>query len=204
MNLTETRGEPCLDFVNTVSWRGRKFAHDQLQGYGELLEWGRQSGVITQDQCDEISGMAFRSPGTAAEAHRKTIEFREALHRILSATIDVADPSSSDMARVNAVLTEALSSLVLEKEGDTYKLLPRKEEAYLDSVVWGVALSAAELLTSERLRRLKRCASEECGWLFLDGSKNQSRRWCDMKDCGNRMKAQRHYHRKMTAPVMKP
>ncbi|MCB0153982.1 MAG: CGNR zinc finger domain-containing protein, partial [Anaerolineae bacterium] len=60
--------------------------------------------------------------------------------------------------------------------------------------------SAAELLTSDRLNRVGQCAGESCGWLFLDTTRNHSRRWCEMEHCGNRAKAKRHYRRRTTRP----
>ncbi len=70
------------------------------------------------------------------------------------------------------------------------------DDRALDGVIWSVAHSAAELLTSERLDRVRECAESRCGWLFLDASRNRSRQWCDMKVCGNRAKARRHHARK--------
>jgi len=62
-------------------------------------------------------------------------------------------------------------------------------------VLWPVAHDAAELLASDQLPRLRECAADDCCWLFLDESKNRSRVWCDMRVCGNRAKARRHYAR---------
>jgi predicted RNA-binding Zn ribbon-like protein len=56
--------------------------------------------------------------------------------------------------------------------------------------------SAADLMISQELRKVKKCGDPVCGWLFLDISRNQSRRWCDMQDCGNRAKASRFYQKK--------
>ncbi len=66
---------------------------------------------------------------------------------------------------------------------------------HLDSVLWPVVWSAAELLTSEAVKRVGQCADEKCGWIFWDSSRNKTRRWCDMKDCGNRAKFRRHYQK---------
>jgi predicted RNA-binding Zn ribbon-like protein len=68
----------------------------------------------------------------------------------------------------------------------------------MDQMLWPVARSAAELLTSERAGRVRECASETCSWLFLDGSRNGRRKWCDMASCGNRAKARRYYARHRT------
>ena len=69
----------------------------------------------------------------------------------------------------------------------------------LDRVTWWVARSAAELMTSPDLPFVRECASYDCGWLFMDTTKNRSRRWCDMSTCGNRAKGRRHYERKRAA-----
>jgi predicted RNA-binding Zn ribbon-like protein len=65
----------------------------------------------------------------------------------------------------------------------------------LDRVLWEAAASAADLLTSPDLARVKTCPGAGCAWLFLDRSRNGTRRWCDMSVCGNRAKARRHYSR---------
>jgi predicted RNA-binding Zn ribbon-like protein len=72
------------------------------------------------------------------------------------------------------------------------------ESDRLEQLIWPVALSAAELLTSEERPRVKECAADDCNWLFLDMSRNRSRRWCDMKVCGNRAKARRFSERHKT------
>jgi predicted RNA-binding Zn ribbon-like protein len=66
----------------------------------------------------------------------------------------------------------------------------------LNRIVWPVAKSAADLLAEGDLGRVRKCGSHDCTWLFYDTSKNRSRRWCDMKGCGNRAKARRHYEKR--------
>lgn len=70
------------------------------------------------------------------------------------------------------------------------------ETDQLEFILWQVVRSTADLLTSPERDRIRECAGEDCGWVFLDLSRNRSRRWCDMEDCGNRAKAHRHYDRK--------
>ena len=86
----------------------------------------------------------------------------------------------------------AKSSIVRVGERFAWDWTP---ENALDRVLWPVVRDAAELLSGEDLDRVGRCADANCGWLFLDTSRNHSRRWCSMKDCGNRAKARRHYQR---------
>ena len=59
--------------------------------------------------------------------------------------------------------------------------------------------SAADLLTSEALARLRRCGNPTCSWLFIDETRNRSRRWCEMASCGNVLKVRRHRERKGAA-----
>ena len=68
-------------------------------------------------------------------------------------------------------------------------------DASLESVLWAVTRAAVDLLLSEELEHLRICDSDACAWLFLDRTKNHRRRWCDMKICGNRVKAKRHYEK---------
>jgi predicted RNA-binding Zn ribbon-like protein len=74
------------------------------------------------------------------------------------------------------------------------------DSAELDRMLWPLATSALSLLLSEEVGRIKECAADDCHWLFLDSSRNQSRRWCDMKACGNRAKARHYYHRHQAHP----
>jgi len=71
----------------------------------------------------------------------------------------------------------------------------------LERINWLIVRSAADLLTSDKLHDVRACSAEDCRWLFLDISKNHSRRWCDMETCGNQAKARRHYRRKKSARV---
>ncbi|MBI2081511.1 MAG: CGNR zinc finger domain-containing protein, partial [candidate division NC10 bacterium] len=102
----------------------------------------------------------------------------------------------SDLAVLNAALAEALPLLGLVPEGNGFTWEWTANGQRLDRMLWPVARSAAELLTSGELARVRECEAESCAWLFMDRSRNRSRRWCDMKTCGNRTKARRHYERK--------
>jgi len=66
----------------------------------------------------------------------------------------------------------------------------------LEAILWPIAGSAGELLTSDDLGRVRQCGGKTCRWMFVDRSKNRSRRWCDLKVCGNRTKARKLYRRK--------
>jgi predicted RNA-binding Zn ribbon-like protein len=186
-------GAPCLDFANTVDWRGRDHPEDSLSDYVDLIGWSRAAGVLDEAEAEALLRQGAASPRHAESVYLRGVELREAIYRVFSAACMGAAPEEADLDTLNHVLSDALSHTRLVSIGGAYATgYDSKPPEY---VLWRLAASASELLTSEDLDRVKRCASDECGWLFLDMSRNRSRRWCRMEGCGNRMKARRHYRR---------
>jgi predicted RNA-binding Zn ribbon-like protein len=118
---------------------------------------------------------------------------RETLFRIFSAVTAGRQAEAADLESLNRSLSDALSRLRLNPAGEGYQWAWSGGEAELERVLWPVVRAAGELLTSERLNLLRQCPGDGCAWLFLDTSRNKSRRWCTMEVCGNRAKARRHY-----------
>ena len=193
-------GDLSLDFVNTVGWRLTDHPSEYLQSYEDLLEWGGQAGVLTPEEREGLLRQAKLDPEGAQETLLRAIALREAVHRVVSATIAGEPQDGSALAAVNGELSVALSRLRVMPDGGAYGLGWDRDEddggAPLDGPLWPVARSAAELLTSPKLGRVKVCAGKGCGWIFLDESRNGSRRWCDSRDCGNRERVRRHLARK--------
>jgi predicted RNA-binding Zn ribbon-like protein len=187
-------GELCLDFANTVDKRAGGQPDDHLQSYGDLLSWGRQTGELDGAQAGRLERAARRSPGSAARVLRRAVVLREALYRIFRAVAVGGPVAAPDLAILNAEASRAAARRVLVPKGKEYVWIWR-EDAGLERILWPVARSAAELLASPRLGSVRLCAADPCEWLFLDTSKNRSRRWCNMRVCGNREKARRHYQR---------
>ena len=185
----------CLDFANTVDWRGST-REEFLRDYEDLLVWGRHSGALTEDQAKGLSRRARRDPAAAQDAYGKAIALRETLYRTFSALSARRPTNPDDLSRLNEVLSESHSRMRLVPKNGGFILTWPEAQSELDLVAWVVARSAADLLTSDRLPRVHECVGQNCGWLFLDTSRNHSRRWCDMADCGNRAKARRNYARK--------
>ena len=130
-------------------------------------------------------------------------ELREAIYRIWVAEAHQELPPVEDVELLNSVLARALSHQRLDREGDRYALNWRDDDA-LESILWRVVKSAAELITSEEAKLVRQCeafATSDCAWLFIDETRNRSRRWCSMASCGNRAKARRHYHRTRKRPT---
>ena len=123
-------------------------------------------------------------------------ELREALYRIFTAHADGRDPAAEDLALLNRALALAMPHLQLSARAGTFAWEWDEDALDLHRLLWPVARSAADLLTSDDLVRVRECAGEHCNWLFIDRSKNNSRRWCDMQDCGNVAKVRRYRSRK--------
>jgi predicted RNA-binding Zn ribbon-like protein len=193
-------GVVSLDFVNTVGSRLGDYPSEYLRSYEDLLGWGRQAGLLAPEEAEGLSRRAVLDPEGTRETLSRALALREAVYRMISSAIAGEPQDESDLSALNRELSISLSHLrVLAADGAYSWGWDRSGddgEVRLDSPLWPVAQSAAELLTSERMGRVKVCAGEGCGWVFLDESRNSSRRWCDSRDCGNRERVRRHLARK--------
>jgi predicted RNA-binding Zn ribbon-like protein len=188
-------GELCLDFVNTLGDRPR-CANENLHRYEDLLAWGAEAGTLNAAGREELARRAAREPRRAAAALRRALDLREALFRVFAALADGATVADADLAAVNRRLPSLLARLQLAGHGGEPLCWTWAGPADAWArVLAPVARSAADLLTSGEVPQLRECASETCSWLFVDRSRTHRRRWCDMKTCGNRAKARRHYRR---------
>ncbi len=197
-------GRLCLDFANTVSGIREVGPRDRLIDYASLVSWGRQSAAIGEPQVRRLLAEARRRPAEAEAVFREAVELREAVYEAFLAFAQDREPSKVDLDVVNAALGRALSHRRLRRGGTCCALGWDDAPGALDAMLWPVAASAAELLVSgDDLALVRVCGlfdSRECGWLFLDETKSHTRRWCSMKDCGNKAKARRHYERAKSAP----
>jgi predicted RNA-binding Zn ribbon-like protein len=188
-------GDLALDFANTVSGRKRNVVDEHLDRYGRLVSWARQVKMIGEPEAQRLREQAGRHPRAAAAALRQAIAIRDAIFAAFSAIAAGRRAPAEAIDALNAALPEALAALriVPERGGFTLKFSGAGND--LESVIHPVVRAASELLTSEQRTRVRECGSDTCAWLFLDRSKNATRRWCDMKVCGNRAKARRHYQK---------
>jgi predicted RNA-binding Zn ribbon-like protein len=195
-------GVPCLDFVNTLAWRLTDRPVEYLGSYEDLLAWGRQVGLLAPEETEVLSGWAATRPEEKRATLSRAVALREAVHRVLSAAIAREPQDEGALSALNRELSVALSRLrVAPAAGDAYVWAWEQggEDGGgppLERPLWPVARSAAELLTSTKLGRVKVCGGEGCGWMFLDESRNASRKWCESRDCGNRERVRQHLARK--------
>src|SRR5207237_8694135 len=134
--------------------------------------------------------------GHAPSALRSAIQLRDAVYAVFVAVAGRRAVPGAALAMINAAVQQASEHARIvhsNRRFDWEWVLP---DSSLDSMLWPVARSAADLLTSDDLGYVRQCAAGDCAWLFLDKTKNHRRRWCDMKTCGNRDKARRYYARK--------
>jgi predicted RNA-binding Zn ribbon-like protein len=186
----------CLDFVNTVSWRGRDSSQDFFNSYRDLLNWSENVNIITEKDLNNLSKKAERHPLEAKKVLEKAIELREVIYAIFLADIEGISPKKGDLSFFNANLSRAMCHSKILPSGKGFSWKTEGDKETLDWMLNPIVRSAADLLVSSEVRKVKVCVDNECRWLFLDSSRNQSRRWCNMKDCGNRAKARRFYQKK--------
>lgn len=179
-------GAPCLDFVNTASGRSAGPLRERLNGYDDLVTIAERVGVLEGSEGARLRGAAASSPAAAEAVLERARALREAIYRLFAGE----GASERDLALLAEEAGEGLAARRLVPADGGYAFAwPRTEE--LARPLWPLAASAAELLTSGEQERVKECAADNCNWLFLDESRNRSRRWCDMAVCGNRAKARR-------------
>ena len=186
----------CLDFTNTVHDRENHPPHELLNSYSDILSWSQQAGTVTASEAQQLFEKARTHPAEATTVLQQAIALREAIYRIFSAIAADSSPAEADLLILNTLLSQAMCHARIVPKADEFTWDWVGKEQALDALLWQVARSAADLLTSEKLNVVRVCESDDCTWLFLDTSKNHSRRWCDMQSCGNRAKAKRHYSRK--------
>ena len=184
----------CLDYANTLCWRGLPTPTETLRGCQDLMRWCTGAGVALDPA---FGPWSVAQAAAAALVFAEAIAMREMLYRVLSALAVGARIPRADVRALNEALARAPPRGVIAERGTTYvwrveQRTPRySAPGLLTPVLW----SAADLIVGQGRPRVRQCANEACRWLFLDASRSGSRRWCDMRSCGNRAKAHRHYQK---------
>jgi predicted RNA-binding Zn ribbon-like protein len=182
-------GHPALDLVNTLDWRFRESGPEEfINTYGDVVRFIEQSGMIGPGDARRLlRGASGNKTERIVAAIR---ELREAIAEILYAAVAGRSPSSSSVKKLEACLKEAREQQQLHWEGGKLAWTLAQPNSPT-APFWLLALSAGQFIASDQMQMMRDCGNDDCRWLFLDTSKNHTRRWCDMKICGNRMKARR-------------
>lgn len=182
----------CLDFANTVSSRPAP-EHDYLGSYAELVGWAQRAGLLAASEAAALA----RQGDPARKAWQQALRQRELIYLTFSAAARGTAPKRETMAKVMEGYAAALGAAqyVAAPGGGYQPTWPPGQKP--ETLLWPIWHSAGALLLSPELSKTKECPS--CGWLFVDRSKNGSRRWCNMNVCGAREKMRRYQQRQRGA-----
>ena len=189
-------GDLSLNFANTQNWHASQKPVEYLKDYSDLVVWGQKAGLISTETAERLIRAANEHPKQANEMYEHAIEVREAIFHIFSNRYTGESISDADLSLLSDTVCDALAHLHLRAEGNEFRWQLPFNLMDINLILWPVVRAAADLLTSEKASRVRRCEDDRgCGYLFIDQTKNHSRRWCSMESCGNRAKARRHYSR---------
>ncbi len=189
-------GNLVLDFANTAEFHASDHPDEMLESYADLVSWAAEGGLLTQNEKLELLSRAKHNQNDATKAFVKALELRELIYRIFSAIAGDERPDQADLSKFNRTLAKSLVTTQISTNEQGFTWSWQNKENSFDSMTWPIARETANLLVSEDIHRVGECADDRgCGFLFIDTSRNHSRRWCTMESCGNRAKAQRHYQK---------
>jgi predicted RNA-binding Zn ribbon-like protein len=186
-------GSLCMDLANTWGNRSEP-SSDRLKSFGDLLEWAHGAGVVSHRERRELETLAHKEVSRSFGVFRTAHEFRDTVFRVCSATAADEKVPEREVSALNAAV-QTVPRQRLCRGGDCCEWEWPAEKPDLRQILWPVIQSAADLVTSTDISRVRECGAPDCNWLFLDRSRGGRRRWCDMSTCGNRAKARRYYER---------
>jgi predicted RNA-binding Zn ribbon-like protein len=189
-------GHLALDFVNTLG--GLLVASPNpedefLNDYGDVLDWARLRGVLDEGGKERLARLSKRRPAEAERAFSDAVDLRALIDRVFRSIANGRAPTAGDLLRLRDEASRALERGRLTRHGDGFEW-SWPDSSELEAPLWPLAHASVELLTSAPLERLRCCA--RCRWLFLDESRNRSRRWCSMEECGTAVKKERYVARR--------
>lgn len=170
-----------------------------LASYRDLARFAEDAGVLSQQHADHLCRHSEQSLQSAQRALKSAIQMREAMSEVFYARANGRPVPKAALAMLNGYVQQAAQHAALVPHNGHFEWQFEPAHDNLESPLWPIARSAAELLASDQLQYVRACASPTCEWLFLDESKNHRRRWCDMTKCGNRAKVQNFYNRNRKA-----
>jgi predicted RNA-binding Zn ribbon-like protein len=186
--------------VNTVDWTSRGPEQDRLTDFDHVIQWARGAGVLSAKATSSLRTQVQAKPREAEAAHRDVLRVRAVLGRLFR-SIAASQPAGDALDDFNRLLGRALERMRVtpatgkRRAGQGLQLGWRDLGESLDSVICPVIWSAASLIVSEEAPRIRICGGPDCGWMYVDRSRNKLRRWCQMETCGTREKSRRRYER---------
>jgi predicted RNA-binding Zn ribbon-like protein len=189
-------GRVALDLLNTADWPASGPALDRLASYDRLLEWAEEAGLLSGAAAARLRKRAAADPSAAEASLQWARDLRRALHRSVVAMVSGRGLAPA-LDRLTPFLREPLAHLVLEpdRNGPAIRAGWLGLEDTLDGPIWPVVWDAVQLFLSPEAEQLRVCGGEDCGWVYVDHSRNGLRRWCEMETCGTRAKNRRRGRR---------
>jgi predicted RNA-binding Zn ribbon-like protein len=179
-----------LAFINTLSGRPTPAPVEKLGSFEALVDWAREQRLVSGAAAERLIAESRKHPLQSAAVLARAKEFREALNGLAEAVDAGRQPSAEVLATIGDSLAHAYANGRLVPHEGTLQWVASAEDD-LERIIWEIGRAAGRLVVSPRLARLRACAAHDCGWWFVDETKNRSRRWCDMTLCGNREKLRR-------------
>jgi len=187
-------GATCLDFINTkVSWK-EEDAFDYLEDYQAFLNFCLRQEIFKKETISNLQILAQKNPGLAIDVKQELVHLRHICFLIFSSIAADTKPEEAGILIFNKYLSEALSHVNLTFNRSEYQLNVVSGGLDLREPIWLIMQSAAKVLTLEKSSKIKKCP--ECGWIFLDRTKNNKQKWCNPLYCGTTTKARRYYQKK--------
>lgn len=177
-------GHPSLDLTNTIS------SHfgggmDRLETVEDVAIWGVRTGLLGEEEAARLRA------APPADLLPRLRVLREAVYRVFAARVAGREALAEDVTLISDAAARAAAVRRLQVAGAAIRW-SWPAGALLEKLAFG----AAELLTGPDAGRVKVCQGRNCGWLFLDTTRNNSRCWCSDKDCGTGARVARHRARK--------
>jgi predicted RNA-binding Zn ribbon-like protein len=188
-------GHHALDFANTTSQRHGGAPRERLHRFDDVVMWARRASVLDRAAAKALGADAARHPQRAGRTLARVREIREVIYRVFSAAAAHRSPAPADLRALTEAWRERAAARSLDWAGDRAGWTHDAGRDPAARILGPVVDAAVDLLCDEQLARVKECVGGDCNWLFLDSSRNHSRRWCAMADCGNRAKVRRFYRK---------
>lgn len=182
--------ERVLAFINTLSSRPTDAPVERLDSYDALVAWAKEQHLVSAAAAERLIAEAKKHPHQATAVLTRAKQFREALNGLAGAIDAERQPHHDILATIGECLAGAYANARLVPHEGALQWVASAEDD-LERIVWEIGRAAGRLVVSPRLARVRACAAGDCGWWFVDDTKNRSRRWCDMTLCGNREKMRR-------------
>lgn len=186
-------GTLTLDFANTID----AFATDPdslSPGYANVLAWYLHAELLDESEATRLLRVARRNPKDAAAVRRRITSLRDAIRAIVLTLCHDATPAPAALGVLNEERLEAERHGRYSVGGDRLVWV-FDDSKDLDRIIWPVTREAVRFLSEGTMPRVRQCAADDCEWLFLDTSKNGSRRFCSPSICGNATRVRRFRER---------